>query len=254
MRNIKLILSFDGTGFSGWQRQSNARTIQGELEAKIAVMTSEKIAVHGAGRTDAGVHAFAMTAHFFTSSSLDCSVFRRGLNCLLPDAIKILHVEDVDLSFHSRIHAKGKIYQYFFTTEETVSPCRRLYCAHLPGGFDFEQVVQCLPSLEGTHDFSSYEAVGSRDRMRETGRGAVRRIFSVRLSVHNNENSEFVFEITGDGFLRKMVRNIVGTLIEIGQHRMNVNDFEQLIHQKDRSLAGPTAPACGLFLKKVFYD
>ncbi|MBI4792463.1 MAG: tRNA pseudouridine(38-40) synthase TruA [Deltaproteobacteria bacterium] len=254
LRTIKLTLSFDGTDFSGWQRQRNARTVQGELEEKIAVMTGEKCVIHGAGRTDAGVHALAMTAHFATGSSLSCSVFRRGLNGLLADSIKILMVEEVDPSFHARISARAKVYQYFFSTGEIVPPCRRFYCAHLPGPFDLERARQCLPHLLGLRDFAGFEAAGSRDRTKIGGRGALRRIFSASLSPVLNPAPEYLFEICGDGFLRKMVRNIVGTLIEVGQHRMDITDFANLLLLKDRSQAGPTAPACGLFLKEIYYD
>jgi tRNA pseudouridine38-40 synthase len=254
LRNISLTLSFDGTDFSGWQRQKNARTIQGELEDKLAKMTGEKIVIHGAGRTDSGVHALAMTAHFATNSAIACSSFRSGLNSLLADSIKIIQVEEVDSAFHSRISARAKVYQYFFTTEGIVPPHRRFYCAQLPGPFDLEKARQCLPFILGRHDFASFEATGSRDKGKTGGRGALREIFSVSLSPVENPSPEYLFEICGNGFLRKMVRNIVGTLIEVGQHRMTVADFADVLQRKDRSLAGPTAPACGLFLKKVYYD
>ncbi|MBU0908459.1 MAG: tRNA pseudouridine(38-40) synthase TruA [Proteobacteria bacterium] len=254
LRNIRLTLSFDGTEFSGWQRQTSARTIQGDLEEKLAMMTGEKIVIHGAGRTDSGVHALAMTAHFATYSSIACSSFRSGLNGLLTDSIKVMQVEEVDSSFHSRISARAKVYQYFFTTEKIVPPHRRYYCAHLPGDFDLEKARECLPLLLGRQDFSCFEATGSRDKRKIGGRGAWREIFSVSLTPVESPSPEYLFEICGDGFLRKMVRNIIGTLIEVGQQRMSVSDFADLLQKKDRSLAGPTAPACGLFLKKVYYD
>lgn len=254
LRNIRLILSFDGTDYSGWQRQSNARTIQGELEEKLAMMTGEKIVLHGAGRTDSGVHALAMTAHFVTRSAIACSSFRSGLNSLLADSIKVMQVEEADASFHSRISARAKIYQYYFTTAAIVAPHRRLYCAHLPGDFDLEAARRCLPYIVGRHDFSCFEATGSRDTAKIGGRGAWRQIFAVSLTPLAGPGPEYLFEICGDGFLRKMVRNIVGTLIEVGQQRMRVADFAVLLRQGDRSLAGPTAPACGLFLKQIYYD
>ncbi len=253
MRTIKLTISFDGTDYSGWQRQSNARTIQGDLEDKLSLMTAENIVIHGAGRTDAGVHALAMTAHFTTSSSLECYAFRRGLNSLLDYSVKILHAEDVDHTFHARISARAKEYHYFFSTEDVMPPCRRLYCAHLPLGFDLQRTRKCLSYLIGEHDFTSFEASGSRDREKENGRGAVRRIFSASLDYIEDPYPEYHFKICGDGFLRKMVRNIAGTLVEVGQHRMGNDYFNRLIAMKDRSHAGPTAPACGLFLKQVYY-
>lgn len=253
MRTVKLTLSFDGTEFSGWQRQSNARTIQGEIEEKLSLMTAESITLHGAGRTDAGVHALAMIAHFSTGSTIDNGAFKRGLNSLLPDSIKILAVDDVAESFHSRISATAKVYRYFFSTEPVMPPHRRLYCAHLPGNFDINRSLRCLPFILGTHDFSSFEATGSRDVNKIEGRGPIRTMLSVTLTPLDTSPPEFLFEICGDGFLRKMVRNLVGSVIAVGQNRMHVEEFAALFSAKDRSLAAPTAPPCGLFLKKVYY-
>ncbi|MFH1217896.1 MAG: tRNA pseudouridine(38-40) synthase TruA [Pseudomonadota bacterium] len=253
-RNIKLTIAFDGTEYSGWQRQNNAPTIQAEIEKKLGVMTGEDIVVHGAGRTDAGVHALGMTAHFKTSSLIACHAFQSGLNSLLADSIKILHVEDVDKDFHSRISARAKIYQYFFSTAELILPHRRFYCAHFPGPFDLDRSRLCLPYICGNNDFSSFEAVGSRDKAKITGRGATRQIFSVKLELIDPRMQEYIFEICGDGFLRKMVRNIIGTIIEVGQNRMEIENFVRLFELRDRAMAAPTAPACGLFLKNVFYD
>ncbi|OKY76767.1 MAG: tRNA pseudouridine(38-40) synthase TruA [Desulfobulbaceae bacterium DB1] len=253
-RNIKLTVAFDGTDYAGWQRQNNAPTVQAALEKKLAVMTGENIVVHGAGRTDAGVHALGMTAHFKTSSAITCHAFQQGLNSLLAASIKILRVEDVSEDFHSRISAKAKIYQYFFSTGSLILPHRRLYCAHLPGPFDLDRACRCLPFIRGSKDFSSFEAVGSRDRAKVGGRGATRHIFSATLQINESCMDEYVFEICGDGFLRKMVRNIIGSVIEVGRNRMEVEDFVRLFELRDRAMAAPTAPACGLFLKNVFYD
>ncbi len=254
LRTVKLTLSFDGTEFSGWQRQLNARTIQGEIEEKLSLMTSESINLHGAGRTDAGVHALAMTAHFSTDSTIDCPAFKRGLNSLLPNSIKVLLAEEVAESFHSRISATSKVYRYFFSTEPSMPPHRRLYCTHFPGDFDLQRARLCLPHILGRHDFTSFEATGSRDVSRIEGRGAIRNMLSVSLVSLKTSPPEFLFEICGDGFLRKMVRNIIGSVIYVGQNRMEVEEFNSLFKLKDRSLAAPTAPPCGLFLKKVFYE
>ena len=254
MRKIKLIIAFDGTGFAGWQRQAHAVTVQGEIEKKLKVMTSEEVFLHGAGRTDAGVHSLAMPAHFVTETTIPTAAFKRGLNSLLPNAITILSAEDVPESFHARIDARVKVYRYCFTTAEVCLPTRRLYCTHVPAMLSIEKIKQCLPLLEGVHDFSSFEAVGSRDVTREGGRGAVREIFFAAVNCLDENNAEWYIDICGDGFLRKMVRNIVGTLFEIGYGRMTVNDFSTVLIARDRNLAGPTAPACGLFLKKVYYE
>ncbi|MCK5193555.1 MAG: tRNA pseudouridine synthase A, partial [Desulfobulbaceae bacterium] len=141
-----------------------------------------------------------------------------------------------------------------FTTAEICLPTRRLYCTHVPAMLSIEKIKQCLPLLEGVHDFSSFEAVGSRDVTREGGRGAVREIFFAAVNCLDENNAEWYIDICGDGFLRKMVRNIVGTLFEVGYGRMSVTDFATVFKARDRNLAGPTAPACGLFLKKVYYE
>lgn len=254
MRNIKLTISYDGTSFSGWQRQQNAPTIQGAIEEKLALMTGEKICIHGAGRTDAGVHARAMTAHFASTTTIPCHGLLKGLNSLLPDAVRIMSVEEVSASFHARLSARAKVYRYFFSTAAVVPATRRLYCAHYPGYLALTEVRECLEVIKGVHDFTSFEASGSRDRDRVGGRGAVREIYSVSLTpVDSQQEGEYLFEICGDGFLRRMVRNIVGTLIEVGQNRLTVTGFADLLQKKDRSLAGPTAPACGLVLLKVYY-
>lgn len=182
MRKIKLIIAFDGTGLAGWQRQTNAVTVQGEIEKKLKVMTSEDVFLHGAGRTDAGVHSLAMPAHFVTGATIPTAAFKRGLNSLLPNAIRILSADDVPDSFHARIGAHVKIYRYYFTTAEVCLPARRLYCAHVPAMRSIEKIEQSLPLLKGVHDFSSFEAVGSRDVTREGGRGAIREIF-LQLSI-----------------------------------------------------------------------
>lgn len=254
MRKIKLIIAFDGTGFAGWQRQPNAVTVQGEIEKKLKVMTSEEVFLHGAGRTDAGVHSLGMPAHFTTETTIPAAALKRGLNSLLPNAIRILSVEDVPDSFHARISAHVKIYRYYFTMAEVCLPTRRLYCAHVPGLRSIEQIEQCLPLLKGVHDFSSFEAVGSRDSAREGGRGAVREIFFVTVNCLDENKAEWYIDVCGNGFLRKMVRNIVGTLFEVGYSRMTVDDFSTVLEARDRNVAGPTAPACGLFLKKVYYE
>ncbi len=254
MRKIKLIIAFDGTGFAGWQRQANVVTVEGEIEKKLKMMTSEEVFLHGAGRTDAGVHSLAMPAHFVTESTIPNAAFKRGLNSLLPNTIRILSVEDVPGSFHARIDAHFKVYRYYFTTAEVCFPTRRLYCAHVPAMLSIEKIEQCLSLLKGVHDFSSFEAVGSRDVTRDGGRGAVREIFFAAVNCLDENNAEWYIDICGDGFLRKMVRNIVGTLFEVGYGRMSVIDFATVFKARDRNLAGPTAPACGLFLKKVYYE
>jgi len=251
MRNIKLLISYDGTDFSGWQRQKNAKTIQGEIERCLCQMTLADISLHGAGRTDAGVHAEGMVAHFVTTTSISCDDFLRGINSLLPSAIRILSVENTDKDFHSRYSATGKHYQYSIFTGRIQPPKLRLYSLHIAYPLDIEAIQSCLKLLEGTHDFSSFENSGSRDKTITSGRGAVRTIYQAQLIERNQERLDFIF--TGDGFLRNMIRNIIGTLLETGTGKFSVEDFENILDAKNRATGGRTAAARGLCLKQVFY-
>ena len=254
VRRIKLIVSYDGTEFAGWQRQKNALTVQGTVEEKLRVMTSENVTLHGAGRTDAGVHALAMPAHFDTQTQIPGPAFKKGLNSLLPKSVQVLSADEVLETFHARLSACAKMYRYVFTTAAICLPTRRCYCTHVPRLTSFDQMTECLSFLNGLHDFSSFEATGSRDIEREGGKGAVREIYSTALHCLEEDNAEWYIDICGDGFLRKMVRNIVGTLFEVGFNRMTTEDFVSVLKAKNRNMAGPTAPACGLFLKKVYYE
>jgi tRNA pseudouridine38-40 synthase len=253
MRVLLLLLAFDGTDFAGWQRQKDDPTIQGEIESKLARMTGEAITLHGAGRTDAGVHALGMTASFETESAIPCEGFRLGLNSLLPPAIRVLFVMERETGFHARLNAKGKSYLYRLTAGGVGLPTERLYSYHLAQAPALEIMQQCLALLVGKHDFSAFEATGSRDLGYQGGRGAVRRIFRSELRVGEGVPQHLTIELAGDGFLRHMVRNIVGTVLEAGRCRMTVADFAAVLAGRDRAAAGPTAPARGLFLKEVYY-
>ncbi|MDW7773453.1 MAG: tRNA pseudouridine(38-40) synthase TruA [Desulfobulbaceae bacterium] len=250
-RNIRLLTAFDGSLYSGWQRQENAPTIQGALEKCLQVMLATDITLHGAGRTDAGVHALGMVANFQTTSTIPCSGLLRGLNSMLPRDIRILEVDEAPLDFHSRYSATGKSYRYDIFTGEIQLPTERLYCAHYPGSHDSSRITDCLARIRGSHDFSSFEGSGSRDTSRENSRGAVRTLFHAS-STEKSEKLSFFF--TGDGFLRHMVRNLVGTLMEVGRGKITPEEFQQILVLRDRAAAGPTAPARGLFLERVFYE
>jgi tRNA pseudouridine38-40 synthase len=252
IRNIKMVVAYDGTNFAGWQRQRNLPTIQQILEEAIGIMVREQVNLQGAGRTDAGVHALGMVANFSTSAGIPCTGFLLGLNSMLPSDIRIRAVADAEPGFHARKSAKAKTYVYNICTEPVQCPTKRLYSAHIPYNLDVEAINACLASLIGTHDFSSFEAVGSRDRSNENGRGAVRQIFEARAS-RSNGGDTVIITVTGDGFLRHMVRNIVGTVAEGGKGRMTVAEFQRILATRDRKHAGPTAPAHGLFLKEVYY-
>ncbi|MCL7487676.1 MAG: tRNA pseudouridine(38-40) synthase TruA [Desulfobulbaceae bacterium] len=252
-RNIRLLIAYDGSGYSGWQRQQNAPTIQGTIEDRLAVMTTSGITLHGAGRTDAGVHATGMVANFVTTSSIPCAGFMDGLNSMLPKDIRILDVDEMEKDFHSRYNAAGKTYSYTFFTGAVLLPTERLYTAHFRGGLDETMVEQALKHIRGTQDFTSFEAAGSRDVNIPGGRGAVRTLFQATLSRSPAKTDTWVFSFTGDGFLRHMVRNLVGTLMEVGSGRMSSAEFKTVLHSCNRDNAGPTAPSCGLVLNMVHY-
>lgn len=253
MVNIRLTIAYDGSAFAGWQRQADRPTIQGVIEDALARLLNAPVVLHGAGRTDAGVHALGMVANFQTPRVLPLAAYRQGLNSMLPAAVRILGAEEVSGDFHARFSARGKVYRYSFSTAAIMPPCRRLYRAHLPGPFDAALVRSLLPQLLGEHDFSAFEAAGSRDRGREGGRGGVRRLERLSLEQEDRAGREFFLELTGDGFLRHMVRNIAGTLVALGRGRPRVATPAELLAGGDRSRAGPTAPACGLTLLRVLY-
>ncbi len=252
-RNLKLLLAYDGTAYAGWQRQKAAPTVQGVLEEKLEAMTGHAVTLHGAGRTDAGVHALGMVANFHTEATIPVDGLRRGMNSMLADDIRVLAVEEVGPDFHARFSATGKAYCYRLTFEATVLPTERLYMARFPGPGDFDRMAACLPYLIGEHDFSSFEATGSRDPEQAGGRGAVRRIEVATLRQDRENGARGQLLIAGNGFLRHMVRNIVGTLVEVGQGRRTPEEFGQLLAARDRTQAGPTAPPHGLVLQEVFY-
>ena len=251
-RNIKLLLAFDGTGYAGWQKQKSDKTIQGVIEDKLHIMTGEELCLHGAGRTDAGVHALGMVANFHTEASIPCQGIMKGLNSMLPTDIRVLEANEVDLDFHARRNAKAKTYWYNFSNSPLQLPTERLYSAHVFGELDIGAMQKSLVYLKGTYDFSSFEGAGSRDQ-ELSRRGAVRTILEAALEPLGTMG-KYRFVITGDGFLRHMVRNIVGTIFEVGKGRLTQADVADILAAKDRSAAGPTAPAAGLFLKEVFYS
>lgn len=253
-RNIRLVIAYDGTNFCGWQRQRNGPTIQEALEKKLSIITQERMQINGAGRTDAGVHALGMVAHFITTATMPASAFVKALNSMLPKDIRILDAVDVPPDFHARFSAQGKTYRYDFFTGPLQLPAERLYRTHFPCSFDCDRLHPSLDLLMSTHDFSSFEAVGSRDRTLTTGRGAVRTLFQAQCLVDPARPEHFSFRFAGDGFLRYMVRNLVGTLLRVGTGRLSTEQFQAILAAKDRERAAPTAPACGLFLEKVHYE
>lgn len=251
-RRLKLLISYDGTSYSGWQKQSHDITIQGEIEKYLSRMTSGDVLLHGAGRTDSGVHAQGMVAHFDTTSTISCEDFVRGLNSMMSGAIRIRYVTEVPKDFHARFSASQKSYSYIVYTGEVQPPEIRLYSLHVRRQLNLAMMEKCLALLIGKHDYSSFENSGSRDKNYVFGRGAVRTIFNAELK-NNNQSQTLTFTFTGDGFLRNMVRNLVGTLLEVGGGKTTLDEFAAILNKKNRAAAGPTAPAHGLFLNEVTY-
>ena len=245
MRNIKLLIEYDGTNYQGWQVQPRDPTIQGTLEEKLRLLTREPIQVFGSGRTDSGVHALAQVAHFKTQSQMNIGSIQRALNSLLPPDIVIQKIEEVDEGFHARRHSKSKIYEYRILNRSLRSAFHLGYVWHIPQKLDLMEMKKATTHLIGEHDFSAFRTVGSPTRT------TVRRV--IRAEWKRGRDGLVRFEIEANGFLKQMVRSIIGTLVEIGKGKLDAAEFRKILDSKDRKKAGPTAPAQGLFLKEVKY-
>ncbi len=255
MAIIKLLISFDGTKYHGWQRQKQDMTVQQLIEEQLSIMSKTNIQLHGAGRTDAGVHAEGMVAHFETKHYISpLTAYVKGLNSMLPRDIRILKATKEPDNFHSRYSTTGKTYRYDFFTGAIQLPNTRLYTAHFPGKFNINLLTPAIKSLTGTHDFSSFEHTGSRDMSLQNGKGAVRTIYKIECVPQPVNTDCWSLRVTGDGFLRQMVRIIAGTLIEIGQENRLPDSIPNILEKKKRRSAGSTAPACGLFLEQIYYN
>ena len=249
MRNLKLILAYDGTDYCGWQVQPNAPSVQGSLTEAIGRITGEKVLPQGSGRTDAGVHALAQVASFQTESVIPAANLVIALNDTLPVAIRVLEASEVPLEFHARKSAKAKTYRYRIFREAICSPFLSRYVWHYPYPLDFEAMAGAAPLVEAEHDFTSFAAVDAEKGVLEE-RSNVRTIFS---SAWRREASEWIYEVRGNGFLHHMVRNLVGTFILVGKGTLKADDLSTILNVRNRSAAGATAPASGLYLVRVEY-
>jgi tRNA pseudouridine38-40 synthase len=245
MRNIKLLIEYDGTNYQGWQVQPKGPTIQGILEEMLGLLTGQPVQLFGSGRTDSGVHALGQVAHFKTQSQMDIRTIQRALNSLLPPDIVIQKVEEVGEGFHARKHSKSKIYEYRILNRNLRSAFQRGYAWHIPQKLDLTEMKKATQVLVGEHDFSAFRTVGSPTRT------TVRRV--IRAEWKRGRYGLIRFEIEANGFLKQMVRSIIGTLVEIGKGRIKAEDLRKILNSKERKGAGPTAPARGLFLKEVKY-
>ena len=251
MHNIKLTLAYDGTDFHGWQIQRGQPTIQGTLTDVARKLTGEKLTMHGAGRTDAGVHAAGQVAHFKTHSELTPAEFERAFNALLPPAIRVLAAEEVGPKFHARWQAQAKTYHYRIYRGRVVPPFEWRYVLHYPYPLDLPAMAAAAGEFEGEHDFTSFAASsGSEDddRERATSRVIYRSAVEVAADGH-----AITYAVRGRSFLRYMVRKIVGTLLEVGRGKLSPADIPRLFEMRDRSRSGPTVPPQGLCLVSVEY-
>ena len=245
IKNFKIIIEYDGTSYHGWQRQKNEHTVQEEIEKALLTMTGKKTVLTASGMTDAGVHALGQVANFHCDTDLSPQAFQNGVNSLTKDDIVIISCDIVDDNFHSRFDAKSKIYHYQLLNSNLPVAINRQYVWFIKKKLNLDAMRLALNHIVGTHDFKAFEGTGSL-RSHTT-----RRVFKAEIL----EQSEglIIIEIEADGFLRFMVRNIAGTVADVGLEKITSNDFKKILLSKDRSLAGATAPPQGLFLMQVKY-
>lgn len=250
MRNLKLMLSYDGAEFSGWQVQPDTCTVQGTLASAIGRITGEKVLPQGSGRTDAGVHALAQVVTFVTESSVPTENFVKALNDILPASVRVLEVAEVGADFHARHSARAKTYRYRIYREAICPPFLARYVWHYPYPLNEESMTKAAPLVIGEKDFTSFAAVDPERGREGEIVSNVRTIFS---SSWQRAGGELVYQVRGSGFLHHMVRNLVGTFILVGRGTLQVEDVTRILKAQDRSAAGATAPAGGLYLVGVEY-
>jgi len=245
MPTYKITLAYDGTDYIGWQRQPSGASIQGLLEEALRALDEREVAAAGAGRTDAGVHALGQVASFTLARATACDAIVRALNARLPEAVRVLSAEEAAASFHARFDARTKSYRYRIWNADVMPPFERRYAWHVTGALDVGAMCRAARLIEGEHDFSAFRSAGSDVPT------AVRRVIASTVA---GDGRLITYDVTGDGFLRHMVRAIVGTLVEIGRGRRPAEWMTAVLASRDRAAAGRTAPALGLFLARVGYD
>ncbi|MFA4981778.1 MAG: tRNA pseudouridine(38-40) synthase TruA [Candidatus Omnitrophota bacterium] len=244
MRNIKLTIQYDGTNYSGWQFQKNAKSIQEVIQDRIGKITGHKSSLKGSGRTDAGVHAMAQVANFRTPSKIPLKNLQMALNSALPKDIVISHIEEVQAKFNAQYDAKGKLYCYTLANNDFVDPFMRRFAAKCFYKLDVRVMRKAAAILVGKHDFKSFQAT-------DGDRGdSIRTIKRIAIEKHNDIINIYM---EADGFLYNMARCIAGTLVEAGRGKINVPRVREILRRKERRLCGPTMPAKGLCLVKVMY-
>lgn len=245
VKNFKMIIEYDGTDYHGWQRQRQDRTIQGEIEQAILLMTAEQVRLYASGRTDAGVHACGQTANFCCETELTPEAIQKGLNSILPSDIVIQDCRSVHESFHARYDARSKIYHYKILNRSLPAAIGRQYALFVRRKLDTAAMRQAITHILGSHDFKAFEGTGSPRSH------TIRNVMAADLI--EKADGRLIFKIEADGFLRFMVRNIVGTLLDVGLGKISTEEFKKILESRDRSRAGATAPAHGLFLMEVKY-
>lgn len=244
-QNFKLVIEYDGSAYCGWQRQPNGPTIQAQIEEALERMTCQKVNLIGSGRTDAGVHALGQTANFACDTEIGTQAFQNGLNSLLPDDIVIRSCDAVEASFHARFDVKVKTYRYRILNSPLPAAIGRQYQWWIRAPLDVAAMSEAARHLVGENDFKAFEATGSPRAH------TIRRV--IGAEIRREGESCIVFEIQAQGFLRYMVRNITGTLVEVGKGKMTAEEVADVLASLDRSRAGMTAPAHGLCLISVTY-
>jgi tRNA pseudouridine38-40 synthase len=254
MRNIRLIIAYDGTDFHGWQRQPKQSTIQSCLEAALERILGGAVKVAASGRTDAGVHAAKQVANFKTSNPIPCPNFVQAVNDLLPLTVRVKEAVEMPDEFHARYSVRSKTYRYRILQSPVCSPFIARFVYHYPYPLDRRRMAQAAHLIAGRHDFASFAgACAAHEDVRpELSPSTVREIFASRI-LWRARTSILAYEVCGNGFLHHMVRNIVGTLIEVGRGKAEAGDMVRILEARDRTLAGPTAPAKGLYLMRVEY-
>ncbi len=245
-RNIKLVLEYDGSGYHGWQRQAGSLSIQEVIESRLGVMLGKRVGLRASGRTDAGVHAKGQVVNFHTRTSLRPDEILRGLNSLLPGDIVVLSAEEVDESFHARFSAVSKVYEYHILNRPVPSALLRNYAWHVRRPLAAGPMEECLKSICGQNNFCAFMASGSQASSTE------RNMLRAELERPRPDRLKFTYE--ANGFLRHMVRNLTGTIVEVGKGKWTTADFARIIGSADRKQAGITAPGHGLYLISVNYQ
>ena len=245
MRNIKLVIEYDGRKFGGWQKQPNKLNIQGEIENAIEELTGEKVNLIASGRTDSGVHAFGQVANFkIQNEKIPIEKFAVALNSKLKNSIRVQLAEEVDERFHSRYSVHSKTYKYVINNSKYGSSIFREFEYHFPIKLDVKEMQKAIKYFEGEHDFKAFKSSGT------SSKNSVRTIYNAEV-IYNEPRIEIF--LTGNGFLYNMVRIISGTLLDVGTGKINANDIPKIIESGDRKQAGKTLPAHGLYLMKVEY-